>query len=418
MRDNIKELEINFDSEWFQSGYYVYVISITHVSKGNYYYVGQTGDRKHVSARSPFYRLMGHFNPYNLKNGTDSQLIKGLINNNLIELPSDNKSTRICIEEAIQNKSIIINPTYFKISDFDKADHSSKRENVEEIESALIKLFSDKKLRLFNNPTKIGSQKNVSNTESIKKAKNIFDKTMRKKGSKTALMQLVKAKDFTNSINSLIKSEKASISIYDNWMPDANNAEKEVELNDFLKHNFNPQLANDITNWWLFKDATTPNWDLVSTCTIKGERGILLVEAKAHSKELEKESKRKPYDINTTSQGTKENHKQIAKAIEEANNGINKVYSGISISRDNCYQLSNRVAYAWWLANQGIPVVLLYLGFLNCQDMNDGINLLFAEDKDWQDCFTIHAKQVGVEKIINKWVDCGESGFTIICRSY
>jgi len=417
MSENINEMEISFNSEWFQSGYYVYVISITHRTKGKFYYIGQTGDRKHVSARSPFYRLMGHYNPYNLNNNTDSQLIKGLINNNLIELPSKNKSTRICVEEATQNKSILINTNYFKISDFDENDHSAKRKNVEEIESALIKIFSDKKLSLFNDPTKIGSQKIVSNTESIKKAKEIYDKTMRKKGSKTALMKLVKAKDFTDSINSLIKSEKASISIYDNWMPDANNAEKEAELKDFLKYNFSPELAEKIHDWWLTvknPKAQTPNWDLVSTCTIDGKKGLLLVEAKAHVDELHIEGK----SINSdATMDSIENHERIYEAINEANTSIKTKFPQTSITRDNCYQLSNRVAYAWWLGNQGIPVVLLYLGFLNCHDMNDGKRKLFKNDNDWQNCFIEHTKQVGVNKIIDKWVDCGESGFITICRS-
>jgi hypothetical protein len=238
------------------------------------------------------------------------------------------------------------------------------------------------------------------------------------KGSKYAIVKLVESSNFLKEMNSMLNKTGAKISIYDNWMPKSIQLDKEAELNDFLKHNFNPQLAYDITYWWLHKDATTPNWDLISSCTIKGERGILLVEAKAHSKELEKESKGKTYYINTTSEGTKENHKLIAKAIEEANNGINKEISGVAISRDNCYQLSNRVAYAWWLANKGIPVVLMYLGFLNCNDMNDGKNQLFETDNDWQDCFTNHSKQVGVDKIIDKNINCGKSSFVTICRSY
>ena len=60
----------------------------------------------------------------------------------------------------------------------------------------------------------------------------------------------------------------------------------------------------------------------------------------------------------------------------------------------------------------------MYLGFLNCQDMNDGENKLFTDDKDWQNCFKSHAQNVGVEKIIDQWVDCGESRFITICRSY
>jgi len=345
-------------------------------------------------------------------------LVKGLVNNGLIGKPSENKKARICVEEAIVNKTVTINADFFNVSDFDIAAHETKRKNVEEIESALIKKFSDNNLRLFNDSTKIGAQIIVNNIESIEQAKKIFIKIMRKKGSKNALMQLVKTKDFTDNLNKLIEPLNASFSIYDSWMPDANNAEKEAELKDFLNYNFSQELGEKIHDWWLavkHPRASTPNWDSITTCTIDGKKGLLLVEAKAHAKELHTEGKS---IASVTSADSEKNHERIGKAIEEARVAISKKISGISISRDNCYQLSNRVAHAWWLANQGVPVVLMYLGFLNCQDMNDGKNKLFENDEDWQNCFKKHAQKVGVEKIIDEWVDCGKSGFITICRSY
>ena len=48
------------------------------------------------------------------------------------------------------------------------------------------------------------------------------------------------------------------------------------------------ELGDQLRKWWLAvpRRANTPNWDVASTCTIKGQRGLLLVEAKAHSAEL------------------------------------------------------------------------------------------------------------------------------------
>jgi len=235
------------------------------------------------------------------------------------------------------------------------------------------------------------------------------------KGSKYAILKLVESSNFLNIINDLLKPTGAKVSTYDNWMPKSISYDKEAELNDFLKHNFNTKLSSDITKWWLHKDATTPNWDLIASCTINDKRGILLVEAKAHCYELENESKGKKLDIDA-SEDSKLNHQEIGKAIEQANSEINKKISGVAISRDNCYQLSNRVAHAWWLANQGIPVMLMYLGFQEVKDMNDGKNRLFTCHNDWQECFTKHAEQIGVDKIINKSVDCGNSKFITICR--
>ena len=125
-KKGIEQIVINFNPEWYQSAYYVHVLTIVHKTKGAYYYVGQTGDRKHVSARSPFYRLMGHFNTYNFSKSTDAQLVKGLFANNLIK-EDEGQSKRVCVEEAIVNKTITIQAKYFKLNDFDSLDHVAKK---------------------------------------------------------------------------------------------------------------------------------------------------------------------------------------------------------------------------------------------------------------------------------------------------
>lgn len=170
----MKPMEISFNADWFKSGYYIYILTIEHKEKGVFYYVGQTGDRKHVAARSPFYRLMGHFNTYNIKSGTDNQLVKGLIDNNLIDEPSLNKNARICVEEAIQSGTVTIKAHYYAISDFDSANHKAKRIFVEEVELALITIFKKTGAKLFNNEDKIGDNKEITNKEAIALAAKIF----------------------------------------------------------------------------------------------------------------------------------------------------------------------------------------------------------------------------------------------------
>lgn len=238
---------------------------------------------------------------------------------------------------------------------------------------------------------------------------------IREKGSQRAMMNLIESVKFITSINKLA-NPYAKITIYDNWMPKNLQIDKEVELKDFLKYNFDSQKYKDIVEWWLHVDTTTPNWDLVSTCTIDGKRGVLLVEAKAHEKELNTESHGKKLDSNA-SKNSKLNHDKIGVAIQEANTSIKMEGFKISISRDKCYQLSNRVAHAWWLATQGIPVVLLYLGFLECHDMSNRNTKLLNTPKEWEECFLNYTMQVGVDAIIDKWVDCGESKFITICKS-
>jgi hypothetical protein len=236
------------------------------------------------------------------------------------------------------------------------------------------------------------------------------------KGSKNCILELVESKDFTHKINPLLKSAGASISIYDNWMPKNRQHGNEAELKDFLKYNFNPALGEGIRKWWLEVDATTPNWDLISTCTIDGKRGLLLVEAKAHHWELENEAKKKSLATDA-SKNSESNHRMILNAINEANTAISSVVKGTKISGNKCYQLSNRIAHAWWLASHGIPTVLLYLGFLNVNDMNDGKNRLFQSHDEWEACFRNHIKIIEAEGILNNSIDCGLSSFITICKS-
>jgi hypothetical protein len=235
------------------------------------------------------------------------------------------------------------------------------------------------------------------------------------KGSKCAVVKLVESSNFLKDINAMLKKSGAEINIYDNWIPKSIKYDKETELNDFLRYNFDHQLGKDITDWWLHKDATTPNWDLIFTCTINGKRGILLVEAKAHCAELEQECKGKG-PANEKSGSSKKNHEQIALAISEVNTHIADEIAGIALSRDTCYQFSNRVAHAWWLANQGIPVVLMYLGFLNVEDMSDNYKT-FKSHKEWEDCFINHLKIVNAEHLIDRTVVCGDSSFITISKS-
>ncbi len=66
---------------------------------------------------------------------------------------------------------------------------------------------------------------------------------------------------------------------------------------------------------------------------------------------------------------SKRNHAQIGRAISEASLGLKDTMDGWNLSRDSHYQLANRFAWAWKLASMGVPVVLVYLGFLGAAEM-------------------------------------------------
>ena len=120
-------------------------------------------------------------------------------------------------------------------------------------------------------------------------------------------------------------------------------------------------------DWWLAvrsDDSQTPNWDIVSTCVVDGHKGMLLVEAKAHTQELK---------VNDRAKGSRANLERISGCIEEANVALAE-QTGLdwTLSHQHRYQMANRFAWSWKLTELGYPVILVYLGFLGADEMRKG----------------------------------------------
>lgn len=190
-------------------------------------------------------------------------------------------------------------------------------------------------------------------------------------------------------LTSFLRLPNVVISYNDVWAPRGLKDYKETTLMDSI--DFLPRdKCKALVEWWLEKPrgARLPNWDIASTCTIEGVRGLLLVEAKAHHKELSEAGKSQP----TTFNG-RMNHDHIGIAIEQANSGLRGSSKDWALTRDSHYQLSNRFAWTWKLADLGIPVVLVYLGFLNAMEMFDQ-GQPFENKKGWDICIRNYAKNI------------------------
>ena len=176
-----------------------------------------------------------------------------------------------------------------------------------------------------------------------------------------------------------------------------------------------PDVPQQLASWWLAKpkSANTPNWDIASTCTIQGKKGLVLVEAKAHCNELSESGKSQP-----TSPNSQKNHEQIGRAICEANRALRSATScrGWNLSRDSHYQLSNRFAWSWKLASLGIPVVLIYLGFLNACDMSDQ-GCTFPSLADWERTLKSHSQGIVPEACWGKWLHISGTPMIPIIRA-
>ncbi len=183
----------------------------------------------------------------------------------------------------------------------------------------------------------------------------------RERGSRKHILELVNKSDFVNVMNDLLDSHGIVFAGQDRQQPNTNSKE-EWTLRQFCSQHCQDSFDfASFDKWWVPDKYKNPTWDLLSTCVIKGRPGLLLVEAKAHEEELHFEGKELG---NNASEQSRKNHERIRQCIEQANKSLNERRGGFNISIDKCYQLSNRVASAWKLAECGLPTVLLYLGFI------------------------------------------------------
>ena len=145
-----------------------------------------------------------------------------------------------------------------------------------------------------------------------------------------------------------------SVSRSSEWRPAGFDDVDEVQL-DKPNALIAGEMSRQLTTWWYAKPGgRSPTWDLASQCAFgKGSRrrqGVLLVEAKAHDKELARESGGKKLGRDA-SFDSRRNHDQIGTAIEEANEGL-RILTGDQawgLSRDSTYQMANRFAWGWKL---------------------------------------------------------------------
>lgn len=176
----------------------------------------------------------------------------------------------------------------------------------------------------------------------------------------------------------------------DFWMPDGFERLDEAQLHNSPCLLDVTRYGDRLKGWWLAEAGSkprTPNWDIASTCTIEGKPGLLLVEAKAHIAELKA-------DDRCGARSAKNLH-QISAAIREANDALNLIRPGWGLSHETHYQLSNRFAWSWKLASLGIPVVLVYLGFLNADKMKNP----FKDEQAWEKAVREYADKILPESI-------------------
>jgi hypothetical protein len=230
------------------------------------------------------------------------------------------------------------------------------------------------------------------------------------KGSRLRCLLLTSQSDteVAGVLTSLV-APHASVTPEDRWAPRGLREPDEGKLGE--TPGFLPEGGPDaLTRWWLANPgrANTPNWDLVSTCRINDRTGLVLVEAKAHEAEL---------GDNQCGAVDADNIDRIDNALAEAMAGWNTQMPGFVLSAKTHYQLSNRFAFAWKLATMGVPVVLVYLGFLDAKEMEWGDRVLLKSQARWRDCVLDRSKGTIQQAAWDRTFDVDGTPVTVLIRS-
>jgi len=231
------------------------------------------------------------------------------------------------------------------------------------------------------------------------------------RGSRRHILNWVECAEFAAELTGLLEPTGGIVSVSDRWMPRGNSDDAEARLErngeDLLPDSMD---WAELRRWWLVHNgrANTPNWDLAASCCIRGTRGLVLVEAKAHVEELSDEGKRE-----RASWRSRENHKRIGEAIAEASKELSALVPGVNISRDSHYQLANRIAFSWKLASIGLETILLYLGFTGDSEL--GTELRDAQH--WNTVFREHVTGLLPADLLEREVNCGPAAFSILVRA-
>ena len=123
-----------------------------------------------------------------------------------------------------------------------------------------------------------------------------------------------------------------SVSVDDLWMPEGFSRIEKAQL-DKAGRLLPKQDRDRLRRWWLAvsrRNTRTPTWDIASTCTVDGHKGLLLIEAKAHTQELK---------VQDQVEASLRNRERIAECIEEANAALAD-WTGLywSLSHEHRYQ--------------------------------------------------------------------------------
>lgn len=215
------------------------------------------------------------------------------------------------------------------------------------------------------------------------------------------MLDLVSSSDFREIVNGLLKRTGARLAKPDCCHPSGRSKRRdwtEAILEDYLGQYPLQKHVGLNRKWWIPFTTNCPNWDLVCHVIIDDKPGLLIVEAKAHHGEMSEKNSKSPVD--KKSDRSIANDLSIRLRLAEANIGLSRLGLGeFRLSADHDYQLSNRLAYLHKLASDGIPTILMYLGWTGSPDWETDP---FRNRKNWKTSMKSHFERIGPWKFVEK----------------
>jgi len=248
------------------------------------------------------------------------------------------------------------------------------------------------------------------------------------RGSRMHVLDWVSSPDFDKELVELVRPIACTRDSGWICMPKGGAEDAEARLEIFGPEAFpeHAQTFRDLKSWWLAKGGNTPNWDIALRANIEGTPGLVLVEAKANHPELDNGPKTpfrlsaeqvrrlSPAQQAAAEQRSRENLVRIDSALAEATQALAATFPGIRLGRDEDYQLSNRVAFAWKIASQGIPVVLIYLGFTGDGAFGDR---QLRDSNDWESAFRRHLATIGSPDFLERRIETVRAPLWVLLRA-
>jgi hypothetical protein len=137
------DIELKLEGEHFRRHYLIYVVQVGS-PKGQFTYVGQTGDRKHITARPAFRRLAAHLE--DTAASKQNQVYRGLVRELGLLLPKKgpfSDATKDQVEDFLVQSTVCMK--VYIVEAFpkgqNKSDHDAARKRTEATEDEVILLF-------------------------------------------------------------------------------------------------------------------------------------------------------------------------------------------------------------------------------------------------------------------------------------